>query len=204
MNFFNKLFKKEQKESPKLPEQPLLVKEEAKRVDPVKVRTEEALEKLIAKVREKHFSPEIQKGLKEMVGPLGDYVTMRIMGRNGLTNHRNAVIKADDIILGYSYSRNLSLYNYKDEYVNEYLIDTIEAYKEIDYKNLKKDKVIRTWDLYKKVSEKLFIEHLCDYFFNGQLEKDIEILRKTNRDYEVRKEKERIEAADRLCELTKD
>lgn len=203
MNFFNKLFKKEQKESPKLPEQPLLVKEEAKMVDPVQVRTDEALAKLIAKIREKHFSPEIQKTLKEMKGPLGNCVVMRIIGRNGLTNYRTAEIKTDNISLGYSYTQDFSLYNYKHEYVNECLLDIIEAYEEVDYEELK-GKIITTRNLYKKVSEKLFIEHLCDYFFNGQLEKDIEKLRKTNRDYETRKEKERTETADRLCELTKD
>ena len=49
--------------------------------------------------------------------------------------------------------------------------------------------------------EKTLIEHIYNYFFDGTLEKDIEKQTKLNRDYESRKEKEKLAAADRLCKL---
>lgn len=177
-----------------------LIKEEAKKeqeTDPIKVRTDEALEKLISKIHEKHFSPEIQKALREMQGPLYSYVTMRIRGKNGITHYSDATIKIDDITFHYTYNRNYSLYNYKEEFVNKYLLEKLASYEEV------KDDVDPN-NLYKKVSEKLFIEYLYDYFFDGRLEKDIEELTKENREYEARKKQERIEAADELCAKLKD
>jgi hypothetical protein len=155
----------------------------------VDARIDEALEKLISKIKEKHFSPEIQNALKEMQGPLSSKIYFSINGRSGISLEF-MTISIDDIDLGYS----ISLYNnYKDKPIRERLIHKLPRY---DYDN----------DIgkYKRGSEKSFINYIYDYFFGGELEKDIEKKTQQNRDYEKQKEAMKLQVADELCAKLKD
>lgn len=190
MNFFTNWFKQPPKEK-SIPEQPFIREQKFKFIDPVDARINEALDKLIPKIREKHFSPEIQGSLKKMQGLIDkiyfkvdlenyvepEYYTVKnlmIVDRYGLT------IDIDDITIPHYY---YSIYNFNTHsHVRDYLIQEIRF-------------------MGAKPPYKLLVEDLYDYFFNGKLEKDIEEQTKSNREYEARKEKEKLEAADRLCKL---
>jgi hypothetical protein len=83
--------------------------------------------------------------------------------------------------------------NYKDKPIRERLIHKLPRY---DYDN----------DIgkYKRGSEKSFINYIYDYFFGGELEKDIEKKTQQNRDYEKQKEAMKLQVADELCAKLKD
>jgi hypothetical protein len=166
-----------------------LIREEAKNQNPVDVRINEALDKLITKIHEKHFSPEIQKALKEMDGPLTN--TIYINNKRSLVYTETlATVSLNKIEINYYYN----IYDYKSiENIRTELASIIRT-NEYD----------PTTHKYLNSIEKTLIEHIYNYFFDGTLEKDIEKQTKLNRDYESRKEKEKLAAADRLCNLIKE
>jgi hypothetical protein len=166
-----------------------LIKNEAKPIDPVQARIDEALDKLIPKIYEKHFSPEIQKALKEMEGPLSKTLYIHNTRSTGLTQTL-ATVNSNKIEINYS----SNIYDYKsDKNIRGELAGIIRMY-EYD----------RATHRCFNVIEKPLIEIIYDYFFDGRLEKDIEEQTKSNREYEAIKEKKKLEAAHRLCNLIKD
>ena len=171
-----------QKQEPILKE---LIKNETKSIHPIDALINEALDKLIPKIYEKHFSPEIQKALKEMKGLINviyfrvdpdesNYTSSNLMR----ADNYKVIIELDNIT-----THQQSIYDYKsNKYVKDHLIQEVRFYGQ-------------------HPPYRLFIEYLYDYFFNGELEKDIEEQTKSNRNYKERKEKEKLEAADKLCKL---
>jgi hypothetical protein len=147
----------------------------------VDARIDEALEKLISKIKEKHFSPEIQNALKELKGPLYDDVYFTV--EYSPMSDRSVHVNSDDVTLNY----NMSLYG-NDKYIRGALIEKVPRFP------------YKCGDL----PRKMLIEHIYDYFFNGKLEQDIEERKEGNIKHEKTKEKINRQTADELCAKLKD